>query len=394
VSLDILTLEEKELRARLLRAEERVRVLQALLRLVMALLRVSGFSLGERLPSGEAKSRILRGIERATTGLPLRKALAVVGISAERYRAWKQRALVCALDDRSSCPRLSPSSLRADEIATIREMVTAMAFRHFSMASLALYAQRTRKVFASATTWCRLARERGWRRPRSRVYPAKPKVGLRAVAPNQYWHVDVTIVKLLDGTKAFVHAVIDSFSRKVVAHAVVDHLILETTTTVLRSARTLLKTDPGDHSPPIVISDSGIENIGPVSALAEEGWLKHLVAQVDIVSSNSMVERYFMSLRHQWLYLHDLTDLKTVTRLVDQYVSDHNTLIPHAALGGRTPDEVYFGTRCELPAWLEFARASAREDRRQANLAAACGPCPWAENVNASRHVDRSNGPP
>jgi hypothetical protein len=56
----------------------------------------------------------------------------------------------------------------------------------------------------------RLIRRRGWRRPRLRLHPAKPKVGLRTTAPSEAWHVDVTILKLLDGTKAYVHAVIDN----------------------------------------------------------------------------------------------------------------------------------------------------------------------------------------
>ena len=48
------------------------------------------------------------------------------------------------------------------------------------------------------STWSWLVREGEWRRPRRRLYPAKPKVGIRADAPNELWHIDVTIIKLLD----------------------------------------------------------------------------------------------------------------------------------------------------------------------------------------------------
>jgi hypothetical protein len=41
------------------------------------------------------------------------------------------------------------------------------------------------EVFASATTWAKLVRKRGWLRPRLRVYPAKPTVGVRTTAPNE-----------------------------------------------------------------------------------------------------------------------------------------------------------------------------------------------------------------
>jgi transposase InsO family protein len=58
---------------------------------------------------------------------------------------------------------------------------------------------------------------RGWRRPRLRLYPAKPKVGVRASKPNEIWHIDLTVLRLLDGTRAYVHAVIDNFSRRILA---------------------------------------------------------------------------------------------------------------------------------------------------------------------------------
>jgi hypothetical protein len=53
-----------------------------------------------------------------------------------------------------------------------------------SIRARALFAQRTKQVFAHPVTWSRLIKER-WRRPRKRVYSAKPKVGIRARRPNE-----------------------------------------------------------------------------------------------------------------------------------------------------------------------------------------------------------------
>ena len=87
-----------------------------------------------------------------------------------------------------------------------------------------LHAQRIGKVFASATTWAKLVRERGWRRPRLHVHPARPTVGVRAAQPNETWHVDMTVLRLLDWTKAFLHAIIDNYSRKILASTVATRL--------------------------------------------------------------------------------------------------------------------------------------------------------------------------
>ena len=42
-------------------------------------------------------------------------------------------------------------------------------------------------------------------------------MGIRASRPNQYWHIDTTVIRLLDGTRAYLQAVIDNFSRKILA---------------------------------------------------------------------------------------------------------------------------------------------------------------------------------
>ena len=66
VGLEVANLTEQELRQEILTLRRRVARLAALLRLALALLQASGFSLsGERLPDGQAKLRILPAVERA-----------------------------------------------------------------------------------------------------------------------------------------------------------------------------------------------------------------------------------------------------------------------------------------------------------------------------------------
>ena len=50
----------------------------------------------------------------------------------------------------------------------------------------------------------------GWRRTRQWVHPPKPTVGVRASRPNQIWHIDTTAIKLIDGTKVYLQAVVDN----------------------------------------------------------------------------------------------------------------------------------------------------------------------------------------
>jgi len=100
--------------------------------------------------------------------------------------------------------------LTPDEIENMRKMVDSDDHRHMSLRALALHAQRIERVLASPSTWYRLAKNAKWRCPRKRVYPEKPKMGIRAKAPGELLHLDVTIIRLLDGTRAYLHAVIDN----------------------------------------------------------------------------------------------------------------------------------------------------------------------------------------
>jgi hypothetical protein len=108
------------------RWEKRARILAAVVRLLLALLRASGFSLdGLRLPEGKAKAGILRAITSAEPFLPSATTLHIVGLEHGRYRAWRRAEKACDLTDRSSCPQTSPNQLTPAEVAGIKDIVLA-----------------------------------------------------------------------------------------------------------------------------------------------------------------------------------------------------------------------------------------------------------------------------
>jgi putative transposase len=63
-----------------------------------------------------------------------------------------------------------------------------------------------------------------------------------------------------------------------------------------------------------------------------------------------MIEAWWRSLKHQWLFLNSLDSVERVRTLVAFFVDEHNTKRPHAAFRGQTPDEVFFGTAPNLSA--------------------------------------------
>jgi len=371
VTIDVADMNTLQLQQEVLALRERISRLVCLLRLVMLLLKIAGFSLANgRIPEQAEKHKLLRAIEGARSVFPLRIVLGVLRLSHSRYHSWK-REEECGLQDMPSCPRVSPHQLTTAEIATIKEIVISEEYRHVPTGTLALLAQRLGKVFASPSTWYRLVRLYRWRRPRKRVHPAKPKVGIRASRPNAIWHVDTTVVRLLDASRAYLHAVIDNYSRRILAWKVSGAFDPNITAELLLTAS---KRVVGGK--PKLLVDGGVENFNnAVDELVNYGLLRRVLAQTDITFSNSLIESWWRVVKHQWLFLNTLDTVAALERLVAFYVQEHNTRLPHSAFRGQTPDEMYFGTGKSVPKQLESARQAARQARLEANRRTSCERC-------------------
>src|ERR1700726_1963002 len=276
----------------------------------------------ERLPDGRDKMRILRAVDRARAFVPLRTLLRFLRVSPSRFHAWRRRQQAWALDDQSSCPRTSPSRLTPPEVRAIQAMVPPPDYRHVPTGTLAVLAQRLGTVWASPSTWYRLVRQLGWRRPRLRVHPVKPKIGLRTTRANEMWHIDTTVIRLLDGPRAYLHAVIDNFSRRILAWRVAE------TFPPVNSVAVLVAASRGatpSATTPVVLADGGVENVNAqVDDLITTGVLRRVLAFTELKFSNSMIEAWWRSLKHQWLFLHSLDSVTTVRRLVAFYVDEQN----------------------------------------------------------------------
>ena len=279
--------------------------------------------------------RILRAADHAREFVPLRTLLRFLRLSPSRFHAWRRLQHACALNDQSSCPHTSPHRLTPAEVRAIEDMVTAHAsqYRHVPTGTLAVLAQRLGKVWASPSTWYRLVRQNGWRRPRLRVHPVKPKVGVRTTRADEMWQIDTTVIRLLDGTRAYLHAVIDNFSRRILAWRVADTFASVNSVTVLLDASRAAT--PSD-SAPVVLTDAGVENVNAqVDESIHTGVVRRLLAFTELKFSNSMIEAWWRSLKHL-----SALPVTTVRRLVTFYVDEHNRVLGFQRSADRHP------TRC------------------------------------------------
>jgi putative transposase len=64
-----------------------------------------------------------------------------------------------------------------------------------------------------------------------------------------------------------------------------------------------------------------------------------------------------------------------VRAMVEFYVNEHNTKMPHPAFSGQTPNEMFFGTGAKVPEELALAKGNARAARMADNRAMSCERC-------------------
>jgi hypothetical protein len=142
VTIEPIDQDRQQLVDTIAKLDRRVRILAAVVRVLPAMLRASGFTLaGERLPEGSAKAGILRAITSAKAFLPLAVILRIVHLEPGRYPRWNRASTaICGLDDHSACPKTSPNQLTPTEVANIKDVMLAPEKRHMSLNALARHA--------------------------------------------------------------------------------------------------------------------------------------------------------------------------------------------------------------------------------------------------------------
>jgi len=119
--------------------------------------------------------------------------------------------------------------------------------------------------------------------------------------------------------------------------------------------------------------------------LEEPSRLKRILARVDIVFSNSMIEAWWRQMKHAFLFTQVLDSAAAVTKHVEKYVEQHNSVVGRAMFGGRTPDEVYSGHETTLPGRLGRERVAARNARLAWNRSRTCGRCSNTKDHEANQ---------
>jgi len=92
----------------------------------------------------------------------------------------------------------------------------------------------------------------------------------------------------------------------------------------------------------------------------------HQVAKVHIHFSNSMIEVVFRQLISKFLKRIIINGYDHLVKLIENFVEEYNSNIPHSVLNGATPVEVFNGDFCEnkFKNFVKIGQSSALNQRQ------------------------------
>ena len=173
--------------------------------------------------------------------------------------------------------------------------------------------------------------------PRHRVYPYLLR-DLTIDRPDQVWCADITYIPVVEGFFYLV-AVMDWASRHVLSWRLSNTQDSAFCVAALRAALRL-------GTPGIFNTDQGSQFTSRAfTSRVIEAGIRCSMDGRGAFLDNIFVERLWRSLKYEAVYLHELADGMQAERLIGSWFAFYNASRPHSALGGRTPEEAYFGMK-------------------------------------------------
>jgi len=325
----------------------------------------------------ELRAKIVGVVQRVRSAIPLAIILKRIKLSRVRFESWARSGAPCQSSPLGRCRARHPNQLTTAELAAIKR-----AFASFDPATVSLhaYAERlvaTTVVACSPDTVVRYVKRLGLCAPLAPHKRRRKRGSIAAAHPDLVWHADVTCVHALDHAKVAVHLVMDGNSRKIIAYRVATTAskasLIEALTEAHRNVPASRRNNDALPDTVVLLTDGGSENDNDaVKACTRALSLRHLIAQRDVVFSNSLIEAANKVLKYRYIFSRPIMNADQLHAAVAAAIEAYNNR-PHYALSGLTPNEVYAGMVVDKAAYR--ARLAHAHKARVAVNRASCPPC-------------------
>ena len=168
-----------------------------------------------------------------------------------------------------------------------------------------------------------------------RIYPYLLR-NLDISKANQVWCTDITYIRLKHGF-VYLIAIMDWFSKKILSWE------LSITADRYFCISALEEALRKYGNPDIFNTDQGSQFTSPDFTTV----LKNKEIQISMdgkgrALDNIAIERFWRTLKQDEIYLYESTSVQEARDRIGKFIELYNTIRPHATLGGKTPDMVYY----------------------------------------------------
>lgn len=292
------------------------------------------------------KQFVVNAIDEVRDIIPIDKALKVFNISRSTFENYKSILIhKCDSSYFNWCTKRFPNQLLPREVKTIKSYLSHEDYRHWSKSSIYLKGLHDGNLRCCITTfykYCRmLGFQKGPRRKKSDRYnPVKTS------RPNELWCADVTVFKTTDNIKHYIHLLIDHYSKMILSYRIEKGPSAMAIKSLIQNA--YLKYQPEKLQ---FLTDGGSENVNSTVAKfinSVDVPINHLIAQKDVVFSNSMIEAINKIIKHQFLHPKEIINRIQLTNILADTIHVYNTIRPQMSLGGNTPQETFYGLSIDI----------------------------------------------
>jgi len=162
-------------------------------------------------------------------------------------------------------------------------------------------------------------------------------IDLEITKPNQVWVTDITYLNTVEGV-VYLSTIMDLYTRNIISHSISSDLRTDSSLICLKKAIQSVGSTKGI----IHHSDRGCQYCSHL--------YRHVLKSKGLVPSytgrnhcyeNAKMERFFNTLKHEYGLINTIKSKYLAKTLVSKAINDYNNYRIHAALGYRTPSELY-----------------------------------------------------
>ena len=318
--------------------------------------------------------RILKQVQKSQKYLTIKRCCLLLGISTRKFLALKreQKIRECTPELYLTCNKIRKNQLTTKEVFAIKKVLEDKKLLSWPVSKLNGYCVRNSIVTASYKSWLMVKNLFEINRDKFKAIKMANKRGIRASAPNELLHTDVSRFVLQLNKKVYLFLMIDNYSRFILNAVLAEKISHEMN--ILHLIQAIQNIDGHSVSPKELMSDQGSENTakGFLEKIRQYG-ITHIIAQKDKPFSNSMIERVFASIKkfiRNKFQNFEIT-VEQLKNAISEFVKMHNYEMP-LFKSFKTPNEIYWNIEPQFNYTNEISNAKVRRFYENSGLNCLC----------------------